>query len=285
MGRHHHVLDIFGGFQKTAGMDNDLAFGRGIGAGIGRLVGGEDQLGHGHRVQPVTGHAHRIQLHLHPPALPADEGGDGYVGLTLDLIFHLGGHPPQQVGLNLLTPERQRQNGYIVDVSRFDQRRGDAAGNPVHVGHELGLEPHNRLLFVLPHVKAHHRHGHARHAGGVDVLHAGNFPQQLLHGTGHPLLHFRGVGAGHLNEDVDHGDDNLGFFLPGKGNHGGHSQKHRGDNDQRGQLGVDEIIGDFSGRTVCFAHFSGSTADPLVSSGDDVVTSRVPSLIPEITST
>ncbi len=34
-------------------------------------------------------------------------------------------------------------------------------------------------------------------------------------GRGDPLFHLLGAGAGHLHENIDHGHDDLGFFLRG----------------------------------------------------------------------
>jgi hypothetical protein len=51
---------------------------------------------------------------------------------------------------------------------------------------------------------------------GLDLLDAGDLPDELLHGPGDAVLDLGGAGAGHLHHDVDHRDDDLRLLLAGK---------------------------------------------------------------------
>ena len=134
----------------------------------------------------------------------------------------------------------------------------------VEVGEELLVEADDALLFVLPDVEAHDRERHAGAGGGVDVLDAGDLPEQLLHGLGDALFHFVRGGAGHLHEDVDHGDDDLGLFLARQLPHGEGSDEQGRDDQQRRELGGDPGVGEAPGGTQVagFAHWRTSTRAP-----------------------
>ena len=92
----------------------------------------------------------RVEVHRQLALLPPDDLGDGDVALLFDPVFDFGRDAPQGVVVGVFAPEGQRQDGYVVDVARFDQRRGGRPGNAVEVGGQLGLQPDNGLFFVLP---------------------------------------------------------------------------------------------------------------------------------------
>lgn len=103
-------------------------------AGIGFLVGGVQQGGNPINIQTIRRQAHRVEQHFHPVRFTADQTGDGNIGFALDPIFDLGRHPTQNGMIHTFAPEGQGQNGNIVDVAGFDQRRSHGPGNPVIVG-------------------------------------------------------------------------------------------------------------------------------------------------------
>ena len=155
-------------------------------------------------------------------------------------VVQLGREAAQFVIPVALAPERQRENGNVIDRARLDQRLRGARRNQVEVGEHLLVQPHDGSLFVLADEEAHHGHGPAGAGSRVDVLDAGNLPQQLLHGLGDALLDFTRGGAGHLDEDVDHGDDDLRLLFAGKFDHCEDAQKNRGQHEERCEFGVDE---------------------------------------------
>ena len=75
--------------------------------------------------------------------------------------------------------------------------------------------------------EAHDRGRHAGARSGVDILHAGDLPQQLLHRFGDALFHFARRRARHLDEDVDHGHNDLRLFLARQFPHGERAQQQR----------------------------------------------------------
>ncbi len=282
----YHRRYLFAGVQQSTGVHDDLTIARRSAARIRRLIGCQQNVHDPGRVDPVGRQPHGIEAHLQPARLAADQLGDGCVRLAFDEGFGLCRHPSQGVMVQVFTPEGERQDGHVVDVTRLDQRRCDAAGDAVHVGHELGLQPHDGLLFILTHVKPDDGHGHARAGGGVDVFHARDLPKQFFHGQGDALLDLLGLGARHLDEDVDHRDDDLGFLLARQGHDGSKPHQHRRDDNQRRQLGVDESPCDPSGGSeLRRGHEDVSTREPSMSPGGGSTTKRLPSARPEITST
>ena len=267
----HHRGHLLDGAQKTVGMDQHLAFGRGYQAGIAGLVGRLQHAGHPVEVQLIGGQPDGIDLDPHLAGLAADEGGDGNIVLALDEVFHLGRGPAQGIVVLVVAPEGQGQNGHVIDITGLDQRRRGGPGDAVIIGHELGLQTHDGLFLVLANVKPDNGHGHARAGGGVNVFHPGDLPEQFFHGRGDPLFHFPGVGAGHPHKDVDHGNDNLGFLFPGQRDNGRDTKKDGSENNQRRQFGIDEIIREGAGNTRAVAHGTTSTRAPSAISGGGCV--------------
>ena len=71
---------------------------------------------------------------------------------------------------------------------------------------------------------------------GVDVLHPFDLPEELRHGLCHALVDLVGGGAGVGDEDVDHGNDDLGLFLAGGDDDGKDAEHDGGDDDERREL-------------------------------------------------
>ena len=238
------------GFQKTTHMNPDLSLPGGIVPGIALLIGGTDHYGHPVDIQTESGQAHRVQVDIHLAGIAADQGGDGHVFFTLDQGLHLRGETPELVSVQIVIfrPKSKGQNRDVINISRFDQRRCGRPGNPVHIGHELGLKPNDGFLLILAHIEPDDGHGCPRAGCGIHILHTGDLPQQLFHGIGDPFFDFPSAGTGHFDEDIHHGNDNLRLFFPGKRDDRGNSHQNGGNDDQRGELGIDEKLRDSAGR-------------------------------------
>ena len=113
---------------------------------------------------------------------------------------------------------------------------------------EFVVELDDGVFFFFTHLEAHDGHAEPRPRGRVDVLDAGDFPDQLFHRRGDALLHFLRGRAGHLHEDVHHGNDDLRLFLARRLEHGERAQQNRKHHDERRELGVDEVVGDAPGK-------------------------------------
>ena len=97
----------------------------------------------------------------------------------------------------------------------------DAGRDAVEVGLQLLVQLHQAALDVLADLEAHDDQALARARGGVDVFHAGNFPEQLLHRPGGALLDFLGAEARHRDQHVDHRHLDLRLLLAREHDHRG----------------------------------------------------------------
>ncbi len=91
----------------------------------------------------------------------------------------------------------KRQNRYVINGMRLDQRFGDPMRNAVKVGLQLLVQADNRGLQVLTYVEAGNQQAAAGHGGGVNKLDPGQFIEQFFHGNGNPLLYLLGGSAWH----------------------------------------------------------------------------------------
>src|SRR5688572_19666672 len=105
---------------------------------------------------------------------------------------------------------------------------------------KLLIEPHERVFLVLADQEADHDHRLSRARGGIQILDAGNFPEQLFDRAREPLLHLGGRSARHRDEHIDHRHDDLRLFLARQGQYGKKTKQHRRNHEQRRQLRVDE---------------------------------------------
>src|SRR5579872_6621718 len=85
------------------------------------------------RRKPVTGQLARIQNHSDGARLAADDAGLRYVITLLDGVLQLPRYQAKSVGIVFRAPERQRQDGNIVDGLDFDNGLRDAGWNLVKI--------------------------------------------------------------------------------------------------------------------------------------------------------
>ena len=89
------------------------------------------------RIQSIGCKPDGIDPDLDAAADPADQGGEGYIGFPFHPVFHLGGHAAEGQMVGAVAPEREGQDGDVVDIAGLDERSGHAAGYPVRIGHEF----------------------------------------------------------------------------------------------------------------------------------------------------
>src|ERR1019366_6654443 len=186
-----------------------------------------------------------------------------------------------------LAPECECQDRHVVNGARLHQRRRCARRDQVQVRIQLLVQPHDALLFVLPHQEANNRHGHAGAGGRIDILHARDLPQQFLHRLRDALLHFARRRAGHLHENVDHRHDDLRLLLARQLPHREAPQQQRAGDHQRRQLRPDPNPGERSRGTQFALHLHWRTST-LAPSARPCGTGKItfsPALRPESTST
>ena len=83
----------------------------------------------------------------------ADQGRFGNLRNVLDDIIELGGDPTQHILVIVFGMKGQGQDGHVIDGMGLDERLGDVVGNPVKVGSQLLIEPHNCGLEVGADIK------------------------------------------------------------------------------------------------------------------------------------
>ena len=140
-----------------------------------------------------------------------------------------------------------KTNNRIVDRARLDERGHHAGGHQVDIGMQLLIQPHDAFLFVLTHLEPDDRERHAGRRGRIDVLHAGDLPQEFLHRLGDALFHFACRRAGHRHEHVDHRHDDLRFLFARQADDREQAEDERRADKQRRQFGIDERLGDLPG--------------------------------------
>src|ERR1019366_8658314 len=189
------------------------------------------------------------------------------------------------VAVVTVAPESERQDGNVVNRARLDDRLGGTGGNQVEVRIEFVVELADRVFFFFTHLEAHDGHAEPRPRGRVDVLDAGDFPDELFHRSGDALLNFLRRRARHFHENVHHGNDNLRLFLAGSLEDGKRTQQNRKHHNERRQLGVDEVVGDAPGESELARAHRPSTRAPSRNRSICEVATFSPTVRPERIST
>jgi hypothetical protein len=132
--------------------------------------------------------------------------------------------------------EREREDGDIVDRARFDERRGDAGREAVEVGLEALVEADEGGLDLGADLVADDDGAEAGAGGGVEVVDAGDFPEEFFEGAGEAVFDLGGRGAGEGAEDVDHRDVDLRLLLAGEHQDRKRTEQNRREDDDRREL-------------------------------------------------
>ena len=231
-----HVPHVARRREHRPRLDEKLSIARRQITGRQARIRGLDCAGDRQRGQPMRGHALRVELHPHLASLASGELDLAHAADLLHLLLELGGEAPQLVSRVALAPERHGEHRNVVDRARLHERRRSPRRDDVHVRRELVLEPDHAPLFVLADLEAHDHHGEAGAGGRVQVLDAGDLPEQPLEGLRNALLDLLRGGPGHAHEHVAHRDDNLRLLLARQLPHGECAEEHGGDEQEWGEL-------------------------------------------------
>src|SRR5579859_3024572 len=233
MNSHDDLLEFFRPGKEVAGFDLKFLVTARKAAGLTARISGSELPDHGTRSQSVSGEALRVQHNTQLAWLPADDRCFGNVVQLFKRMFQFSRNKPQLVGVVVVAPKRQSKNRYIINRAHLDNRLRDSLRDAVEVRIELVIGLNNRIFLFRAYIEAHDHHAQAGMADRIDVLDSWYFAEQLFHGHGGALRYFFGGRPRHLHEHVQHGDDNLGFFLAWRLQDAKSSEKESSEDDQR----------------------------------------------------
>ena len=223
-------------------------------AEVGRLQR-RAKVGDGHA---GAGHSRRIDLDDHGASGSADRIDLARTGDPLEIGLDAVGNPLQVEGADrgVLAEQRERHDGHVVDALGLDQRAQDAQalGQPIGIGIDRVVEPHQRLGARYAHLVLHGQDGEAGPRDRHHVLDAGDLRQHLLGRRGDHLFHVPRRCAGERNQHVRHRHVDLRLLLARRDEHGEYAQEKGADRQQRRDLRRLEIGGDATGYAERLAH-------------------------------
>jgi hypothetical protein len=213
-------------------------------------VGCGDRALNGQRVQAVRREPRWIDVHAQLTRPAADERHLGDIGDFRDRVTQLCGQRPQLIVAVALRPHGDRQDRHIVNRAGPDDRTDNTRRNPIGIGGELLIEPDESRFLGFADLEAddHHRLSGGRRR--IYVLDARHFPEELFQRSRDALLHVGRRRARHFDEHVYHGDDDLWLLFARQRRDGQRAERHRGGDEERRQLRVDERRRQPSGRAV-----------------------------------
>jgi hypothetical protein len=239
--------DVLEGAQHRPRFDEDRAVVPGERPGSEPAVVCLQRTDDPERCDAARREALRVELDADLSTFATDEGDVADVGHLFDALAQLRGDSAQLEGFEAITPQRQGKHGHVVDGARFDEGLGDPRRHAVEVRAQLVVQAHERVLFVATDLESHNGGAHAGHARRIQILDARNLPQQLLHRARDAGLDLFGGRPRHADENVDHGDDDLGLFFPGELLGGEHTERDGREHEERRQFRMHESRGDLAG--------------------------------------
>ncbi len=233
---HYQLAGLLLALQELAHLHLDLPVVLHHGLLAARLVGGGEPLVQLAPADAVGAEGRRIQHHPQHGALAAQAVDVAGAGQSLELGLQLVGDPGQLGGPQLLAPERQADDGHIVDPPGFDQRLADAKplGQPVPVRVELVVEIDDGLLAAHPHLEHHHQQGAVRAREGVEGVYPLDLGNNLFGGSGDEGFDLRRAGPREGDIDVGEGDIDLRLLLLGGYQHRKQAEQEPHQRQQRG---------------------------------------------------
>ena len=177
-----------------------------------------------------------VEPHMHRAAGATNGHHLAGAGHALQLGFYRMRHTLQVVrALGIFRPQRGGQHRHVVNAFGLDDRgqHAQALGQPVLVGVEYVVQPHQRLGARHTHLELHGEHGHAGARHRVGVLNALDLREHMLR---RGRDHFFHVGAGSPREGdqhVGHGHVDLRLFFARGDQHGKQTQQQGHQRQQR----------------------------------------------------
>ena len=232
------LLHIGGGFEIGAGLHQHFAIAgsqaaRGL-LGVGHLERGGDFL------RRDAESVHPLGIHQHANGV-VGAAQRRYVARALDALqFNLDGarHLLQLVGraFRVFRPEREAEDGHVVDAARLDDRllHAEIGRQPVAVRHHGVVEAQHGIVVFDTDLELHGDDGHAGARHRIDVLDAMHARQHLFGRAGDEILDILGRGPGEGDHHVGHRHVDLWLFLTRGDEHGENAEQEGDQRQQRG---------------------------------------------------
>ena len=115
----------------------------------------------------------------------------------------------------LFAPERDGQHGNVINPLGLDDgwQRAQFARQPVLIGIQYVVEPHESLCTRYANLELHRQDGNAGTGDRVRVFNTRNLTEHLLGRTRDHVLDVLAAGAGESDQHVGHGDVDLWLFF------------------------------------------------------------------------
>ena len=249
-GGHDGVAQFIGGAQAAPRLEAGHHTARDRARRGATHVGACDRLLNRERIEIVGRQPRGVDVHANLPWAPADDGHLRHVVDFSDGLSQLDGERSQLIVRVTRRPHRDGKDRHIVDRARLDEGPDDAWRDAIRIRGQFLIEANERGFLRLVHREADDDHRLSGTRGRVDVFHAGHFPEQLLQRTRDPLFDIRRCRPRHLDEHVNHRHDDLRFLFARQRHHRQGAKRHRGQDEERRQLGVDERRGHPAGDAV-----------------------------------
>ncbi len=201
--------------------------------------GGQRPLDVGHD-DAVRVHPLRLDGDAHDVVGPAERGHLARAGHALDLRLDRVRDPGQlqAAGVGPFAEQGEGDDRHIVDAFRLDDRieHAHVRPDPVAVGHQRVVQPHQRGDAVLADLELHRQDRQPRPGDREHVLDAGDLRDDLLGRHGDDVVHVLRSRARERDQHVGHRHVDLRFLLLRRHEHREDAQQQADQRQQRRDL-------------------------------------------------
>src|SRR5579859_5817504 len=118
------------------------------------LIGTLEHTGNSNGARVIRCQSLRIKRDAELPALASDQGGYRNILHLLGALFNFRGDPAQGESIIILSPESERQDGYVVNRTGLNERPRSSLRNRVQIGVELVVRQNNSFFFFNAHIES-----------------------------------------------------------------------------------------------------------------------------------
>ena len=152
-------------------------------------------------------------------------------------------HIRPAIAIQILGPERQRNDGNIVDTDRVNPRKSHTGRHFVAVGVQFVINLDEGVTHGLPDLELDRDNALVAHGHGVDMLDSGNLAHDSLKWRNREIGNLSCRSARILDPEIDHGHGDLRVFLARNQQITHDAHHEHGDVEQRRERRIDEILG------------------------------------------